>query len=145
MQLKDESMLNFVVSRARDYFTVLAKDLARQTIEMDTFARSAQNEATNRDRLRDMIDLHLDSLTYINDVLSIMNDDLVRVIWLYATPNPLFRILHSLTASSTFWYVHYTLPPWLRYVRERPQRSYLASAPSSFSRRRRLLSTTRLQ
>ena len=44
---------------------------------MDTFARSAQNEATNRDRLRDMIDLHLDSLMYINDILSIENVDLV--------------------------------------------------------------------
>ncbi|KAI6241474.1 FPL domain-containing protein [Aphelenchoides fujianensis] len=75
-RLKDEGMLKFVVSRAQDYFTLLAKEIARQTIEMDTFARSAQNELTNRDRLLNMIDLHLDHIHYLNDILLVKNEEL---------------------------------------------------------------------
>lgn len=77
LQLQDAEMMKFVVSRAQDYFSKLAKQIAQQVIEMDTFARSAQNEATNRDRLLNMIDNHLDHMHYVNDVLSIKNEELV--------------------------------------------------------------------
>lgn len=70
-------MIKFVLSRAQDYFTKLGKETAQQTIEMDTFSRSAQNEQTNRDRLSNMIDTHLDSMHYINDILMIKNEELV--------------------------------------------------------------------
>lgn len=43
---------------------------------MDTFARSAQNESTNRDRLSTMIDTHLDFMHYVNDILMIKNAEL---------------------------------------------------------------------
>lgn len=72
-------MLKFVLSRAQDYFTKLAKEVAQQTIEMDTFARSAQNEVTNRDRLMTMIDSHLDLMHYVNDILTIKNEELVSL------------------------------------------------------------------
>ena len=70
-------MLKFVLSRAQDYFTKLTVSIAQQIIEMDTFARSAQNEATNRERLLTMIDTHLDYMHYANDILTIKNEELV--------------------------------------------------------------------
>jgi hypothetical protein len=70
-------MMKFVLSCAQEYFTGLAREIAQQTIEMDTFARSAQNELTNRERLLTMIDNHLDAMHYINDILTIKNEELV--------------------------------------------------------------------
>ncbi|KAI6188018.1 FPL domain-containing protein [Aphelenchoides besseyi] len=75
-RLKDEGTMKFVVSRAQDYFTLLAKEIARQNVEMDTFARSAQNELTNRERLLNMIDIHLDNMHYLNDILLVQNEEL---------------------------------------------------------------------
>lgn len=77
-QLNDPGVMKFVLSHAQDYFKKMAKEIAQQTIEMDTFARSAQNEATNRERLLTMIDTHLDFMHYVNDILTIKNEELVR-------------------------------------------------------------------
>lgn len=71
-------MIKYVVSRAQDYFAKLVRLISHQIIEMDTFARSAENEGSNRDRLMNMIDNFLDNMHYVNDVLMIKNDELVR-------------------------------------------------------------------
>lgn len=52
--------------------------MAEHIIEMDIFARSAQNEPSNRDRLVTMMDKHLDQMHYVNDILMIKNMELVR-------------------------------------------------------------------
>ncbi|CAD5222270.1 unnamed protein product [Bursaphelenchus xylophilus] len=75
-RVDDPAMMKFVTSRAQDYFGKLAKVVAKQVIEMDTFARSALNETSNRDRLMSMIDNHLDNVHYINDVLMIQKEEL---------------------------------------------------------------------
>uniref|UniRef100_A0A915EA78 FPL domain-containing protein n=1 Tax=Ditylenchus dipsaci TaxID=166011 RepID=A0A915EA78_9BILA len=75
-KVKDDSMSKFVLNRSKDYFSFVSKGVAEQVIEMDVFARSAQNEASNRNTLLNMIDAHLDNMHYVNDILMIGNIEL---------------------------------------------------------------------
>lgn len=70
-------MNKFVLSKCEHYFSRLSHSIAEQIIYMDNFARSAQNEISNRDRLLTMIDIHADNMHYINDILIIKNVELV--------------------------------------------------------------------
>ncbi|KAK0418158.1 hypothetical protein QR680_013405 [Steinernema hermaphroditum] len=70
-RVADESMRKFIVSRSGDYFQKVVDVVADQVIEMDIFARSAENEASNRNRLNDMVAEHLDNMHYLNDILMI--------------------------------------------------------------------------
>ncbi|TKR67801.1 hypothetical protein L596_023894 [Steinernema carpocapsae] len=72
----DDSMRKFIVSKSGRYFHEIVDLVADQAIEMDIFARSAENEASNRDRLNDMIAEHLDNMHYLNDILMIEFTDL---------------------------------------------------------------------
>lgn len=75
----DESMNKFLLPKSEFYFKKVAKDMAVHVIEMDIFARSAQNENSNRERLITMIDKHLDQMHYVNDILMIKHIELVTV------------------------------------------------------------------
>uniref|UniRef100_A0A914C4R6 FPL domain-containing protein n=1 Tax=Acrobeloides nanus TaxID=290746 RepID=A0A914C4R6_9BILA len=75
-RVQDEAMLKFVVAKSKEHFAQLCTAVAHQLIEMDTFVRSAENETSNRDRLLNMIDIHLDYMHYINDIYAIQNTDL---------------------------------------------------------------------
>lgn len=72
-------MRNFVRARSRGYFCAINDLIAGQSIEIDHFARSAENESSNRERLSCNIDDFLDQLLYINDIL------LIKVIFLMNT------------------------------------------------------------
>lgn len=78
---KNEGVQKFLVDKSSAYFSNVCEGIAAQIIEMDTFARSAQNEASNRSRLMGMIDEHLDHLHYINDILEIGNAQLNRCLF----------------------------------------------------------------
>uniref|UniRef100_A0A915PBD4 FPL domain-containing protein n=1 Tax=Meloidogyne floridensis TaxID=298350 RepID=A0A915PBD4_9BILA len=54
--VKEQMLHKFVITHSRDYFNNVCQEIAHQIIEMDTFARSAQNEASNRSRLSQYID-----------------------------------------------------------------------------------------
>lgn len=69
-----------MLNRCERYFNQLAKTVSEQVIEMDVFARSAQNEASNRERLLTMVDAHLDNMHYVNDILSVGNKELVSLL-----------------------------------------------------------------
>nr|CAD2178867.1 unnamed protein product [Meloidogyne enterolobii] len=75
-KVKEQMLHKFVITHSRDYFNNVCQEIAHQIIEMDTFARSAQNEASNRSRLSQYIDVHIDNLHYLNDILVIGNSDL---------------------------------------------------------------------
>lgn len=62
-------MRNFVRGRSRVYFCALSDFIARQSIEIDHFARSAENEFSSRKKLDAMIDDYLDYMHYLNDIL----------------------------------------------------------------------------
>lgn len=64
-------MRRFVRAHSRVYFCALSDCIARQSIEIDHFARSAENESSNRKRLDAMIDDYLDYMHYLNDILLI--------------------------------------------------------------------------
>lgn len=64
-------MRNFVRAHSRVYFCALSDFIAKQSIEIDHFARSAENESSNRKRLDIMIDDYLDDMHYLNDILLI--------------------------------------------------------------------------
>lgn len=70
-------MNKFVLNKSEQYFVQLSHFIAKQIIDMDNFARSAQNEISNRERLLTMIDIHVDNMYYINDILLIKNNKLV--------------------------------------------------------------------
>lgn len=76
----DQLLSKFVIKHSDKYFDIVCSDIANQIIEMDTFARSAQNEQTNRSNLMTMMDVHLDGIHYLNDILSIGNENLVQFI-----------------------------------------------------------------
>uniref|UniRef100_A0A914RZW6 CLEC16A/TT9 C-terminal domain-containing protein n=1 Tax=Parascaris equorum TaxID=6256 RepID=A0A914RZW6_PAREQ len=46
------------------------------SVDIDQFARSAENEASNRDRLADLVGEHLDHIHYLNDIFLIQDDRL---------------------------------------------------------------------
>ncbi|CAK5077018.1 unnamed protein product [Meloidogyne enterolobii] len=75
-KVKEQMLHKFVITHSRDYFNNVCQEIAHQIIEMDTFARSAQNEASNRSRLSQYIDVHIDNLHYLNDILVIGNSEL---------------------------------------------------------------------
>ncbi|KAL7078231.1 hypothetical protein ACQ4LE_002404 [Meloidogyne hapla] len=75
-KVKEQMLHKFVIKHSRDYFNNVCQEIAHHIIEMDTFARSAQNEASNRSRLSQYIDVHIDNLHYLNDILVIGNSDL---------------------------------------------------------------------
>lgn len=72
-------MNKFLLPKSEFYFKKVAKDMAIHVIEMDIFARSAQNENSNRERLITMIDKHLDQMHYVNDILMIKHIELVTI------------------------------------------------------------------
>lgn len=69
--VEDEAMRRFVCAHSRAYFCTLNDLIAKHSIEIDHFARSAENESSNRDRLDTMIDDYLDHIHYLNDILLI--------------------------------------------------------------------------
>lgn len=70
-------MNNLVLNRSKQYFVQISYSIVNQIIDMDNFARSAQNEPFNREKLANMIDIHVDNMHYINDILLIKNHELV--------------------------------------------------------------------
>lgn len=78
VKVNDEAVQKFVINRSQDYFNRVAKELAQHIIDMDVFARSAQNESSNRDRLIDMTETFIDYVHYVNDILMIGKEELVR-------------------------------------------------------------------
>uniref|UniRef100_A0A915PI41 CLEC16A/TT9 C-terminal domain-containing protein n=1 Tax=Setaria digitata TaxID=48799 RepID=A0A915PI41_9BILA len=78
-QVEDEAMRSFVRAHSRIYFCALSDSIAKQSIEIDHFIRSAENESSNRERLNVMIDDYLDYMHYLNDVLLIGDEKLSAV------------------------------------------------------------------
>lgn len=70
-------MNKFLLPKSEVYFKKIAKHMAEHVIEMDIFARSAQNKNFNREKLGTMIDKHLDQMHYVNDILMIKHEELV--------------------------------------------------------------------
>nr|CDP99692.1 BMA-GOP-1 [Brugia malayi] len=70
-RVEDEAMRSFVRAHSRAYFCALSDFIARQSIEIDHFVRSAENESSNRKKLDAMIDDYLDYMHYLNDILLI--------------------------------------------------------------------------
>lgn len=58
----------FIRLNSRDYFCSVVDNTASHAVDIDHFARSAENEATNRSRLDDLISEHLDHIHYLNDI-----------------------------------------------------------------------------
>ncbi|KAH7731494.1 hypothetical protein AAVH_00392 [Aphelenchoides avenae] len=75
-RVNDETVQKFVINRSQDYFNRVAKELAQHIIDMDVFARSAQNESSNRDRLSDMMETFIDYVHYVNDILMLAKEEL---------------------------------------------------------------------
>ncbi|KAM3723746.1 Protein CLEC16A [Dirofilaria immitis] len=75
-KVEDEAMRKFIHAHSRVYFCALGDFIARQSIEIDHFARSAENESSNRKRLDAMIDDYLDYMHYLNDILLIKDGEL---------------------------------------------------------------------
>ncbi|OZC11612.1 hypothetical protein X798_01473 [Onchocerca flexuosa] len=79
-KVEDEAMRKFVHAHSRVYFCALSDFIARQSIEIDHFARSAENESSNRKRLDAMIDDYLDYIHYLSDILLIRDEKLSAVL-----------------------------------------------------------------
>uniref|UniRef100_A0A0R3RPE1 FPL domain-containing protein n=1 Tax=Elaeophora elaphi TaxID=1147741 RepID=A0A0R3RPE1_9BILA len=79
-KVEDEAMRSFVRAHSRVYFCALSDSIARQSIEIDHFARSAENEYSNRKRLDAMIDDYLDYMHYLSDILLIKDEKLSAVL-----------------------------------------------------------------
>ncbi|VDK85525.1 unnamed protein product [Litomosoides sigmodontis] len=79
-KVEDEAMRSFVRAHSRVYFCSLSDFIARQSIEIDHFARSAENECNNRKRLDAMIDDYLDYMHYLNDILLIKDEKISSVL-----------------------------------------------------------------
>ncbi|KAL4002838.1 hypothetical protein ACH3XW_5120 [Acanthocheilonema viteae] len=79
-KVEDESMRSYVRAHSRVYFCALSDFIARQSIEIDHFARSAENESSNRKKLDSMIDDYLDYMHYLNDILLIKDEKLSTVL-----------------------------------------------------------------
>ncbi|EJD74676.1 hypothetical protein LOAG_18040 [Loa loa] len=79
-RVEDEAMRSFVRAHSRVYFCALSDFIARQSIEIDHFARSAENESSNRKRLDAMIDDYLDYMHYLNDILLVKDEKLSAVL-----------------------------------------------------------------
>ncbi|KAL3090237.1 hypothetical protein niasHS_006689 [Heterodera schachtii] len=75
-KVTDELLEKYVLSHSQKYFDKMCSEIACQIVEMDTFARSAQNEQSNRTRLMTMMDVHLDNVHYLNDIFMIGNEHL---------------------------------------------------------------------
>ncbi|CAG9531694.1 unnamed protein product [Cercopithifilaria johnstoni] len=95
-KVEDEAMRSFVHAHSRVYFCALSDSIARQSIEIDHFIRSAENESSNRKRLDAMIDDYLDYMHYLNDVLLIKDEKLSSVLIEVVSE----RLLGSLYLSS---------------------------------------------
>ncbi|VDD91083.1 unnamed protein product [Enterobius vermicularis] len=67
-KVKEGSMHAFIRLNSRDYFCSVVDNTASHAVDIDHFARSAENEATNRSRLDDLISEHLDHIHYLNDI-----------------------------------------------------------------------------
>lgn len=80
LQINDEMLSKYVHAHSQKYFDKVCTEIAFQIIDMDTFARSAQNEQSNRTRLSTMMDMHLDNIHYLNDILMVGNENLVTKI-----------------------------------------------------------------
>ncbi|KAK6101902.1 hypothetical protein QQG55_6390 [Brugia pahangi] len=79
-RVEDEAMRSFVRAHSRAYFCALSDFIARQSIEIDHFVRSAENESSNRKKLDAMIDDYLDYMHYLNDILLIKDEKLSAVL-----------------------------------------------------------------
>ncbi|MFH4974493.1 hypothetical protein AB6A40_001202 [Gnathostoma spinigerum] len=79
-KVQDESMRAFVRSRSREYFCSLVDMTVYESVSMDQFARSAENEASNRDRLSDFITEELDHIHYFNDIFLIKDRKLTKLL-----------------------------------------------------------------
>uniref|UniRef100_F1KUF8 Uncharacterized protein n=1 Tax=Ascaris suum TaxID=6253 RepID=F1KUF8_ASCSU len=75
-KVEDEAMRAFVRSCSRDYFCAVVDLTTSHSVDIDQFARSAENEASNRDRLADLVGEHLDHIHYLNDIFLIQDDHL---------------------------------------------------------------------
>lgn len=73
-KVNESSMRPFVRLNSRDYFCLVVDNTASHAVEIDRFARSAENEATNRSRLDDLIGEHLDHIHYLNDIFLVKDD-----------------------------------------------------------------------
>ena len=101
-RVRDDAMNKFVLQCSDNYFNRVCFGVAEQIVEMDVFARSAQSEPTNRDRLVGMIDAHLDHMHYLNDILMINHTELVSG-RSFMLPHSNFQ--NSLLITSMFAYI----------------------------------------
>uniref|UniRef100_A0A183BRV1 FPL domain-containing protein n=1 Tax=Globodera pallida TaxID=36090 RepID=A0A183BRV1_GLOPA len=75
-KITDDFLEKYVLSNSQKYFDKVCMKVATQIVDMDIFARSAQNEQSNRSRLMTMMDMHLDNIHYLNDILMTDNEHL---------------------------------------------------------------------
>ncbi|KHN75959.1 Uncharacterized protein gop-1 [Toxocara canis] len=80
-KVEDEAMRAFVRSCSRDYLCAVVDLTALHSIDIDQFARSAENEASNRDRLTDLVGEHLDHIHYLNDIFLINDEHLSAMLF----------------------------------------------------------------
>ncbi|VDK51068.1 unnamed protein product [Anisakis simplex] len=80
VMVEDELMRTFVRNKSRDYFCAVVDLTAFHSIDIDQFARSAENESSNRDRLCDLICENLDHIHYLNDIFLIKDEHLSAVL-----------------------------------------------------------------
>lgn len=73
-KVEDNSMRAFVRMNSRDYFCSVVDSTVSHAIDTDHFARSAENEASNRSKLDDLISEHLDHVHYLNDIFLIKDN-----------------------------------------------------------------------
>ncbi|KJH50836.1 hypothetical protein DICVIV_02986 [Dictyocaulus viviparus] len=71
VRVDDAAMLRFVETTTKAYLLELVDSLVAQSIELDTFVRSAENVIANRERLRDKVDDLVDLLHYIGELLDV--------------------------------------------------------------------------
>lgn len=67
-KVEEASMRAFVRLNSRDYFCSMVDNIVSHAVEIDHFARSAENEPSNCNRLDDLISEHLDHIHYLNDI-----------------------------------------------------------------------------
>ncbi|ETN83630.1 hypothetical protein NECAME_17400 [Necator americanus] len=71
VKVDDTAMTKFVKGATKSYLYDLVDSLVAQSIELDTFVRSAENVIANRERLRDKVDDLVDLLHYIGELLDV--------------------------------------------------------------------------
>lgn len=79
-RVEDDAMRKFVRAKSRDYLSSVVDLTATHVVDVDHFARSAENEGSNRDRLADLIGEHLDHIHYLNDMFLIKDEQLSEML-----------------------------------------------------------------